>query len=141
MLFGCIMVSCIGVYYDDLGNNYAWLESRSIVKIKEKGDNYLYCEWLIRPQVLNYAYDDRFIIAYQFFDETSGHYDSIQIEEQKDSLFAQFAKLKAMQRCYWIIDKETDKVMGPMAKEEFDRQRKALNVEAKMSRFHQKRIR
>ena len=134
-----LLTSCLGVFYIDLGNHYAWLEDRIIVKIKEEKANSLFYDLLIRPQVLNYDYDDRFIIAYQIYDG-SDWYNSNPIAEEKDSLFIQFAKLKEMKHCYWIIDKETDKVMGPMRKNEFERLCKTLQVEAKMRHFHEKKL-
>ena len=134
-----LLTSCLGVFYIDLGNHYAWLEDRIIVKIKEETENSLFYDLLIRPQVLNYDYDDRFIIAYQIYDG-SDWYNSNPIAEEKDSLLIQFAKLKEMKYCYWIIDKETDKVMGPMRKNEFERLCKTLQVEAKMRHFHEKKF-
>ena len=83
--------------------------------------------------MLNYNYDDRYIVVYQVYDG-SAYYDSIQIEEEKDSLFAQFATLKKMVHCYWIIDKETDIVHGPMTKSDFDWKCEELQVKAKMKR-------
>jgi hypothetical protein len=69
IIFLCgFLVSCLGVFYIDLGNNYAWLEDRTIVKITEEKENALYYDLLIRPQVLNYDDDDKFIIAYQVYD-------------------------------------------------------------------------
>ena len=134
-----LLTSCLGVFYIDLGNHYAWLEDRIIVKIKEETENSLFYDLLIRPQVLNYDYDNKFIIAYQVYDG-SDWYNSNPIAEEKDSLFIQFAKLKEMKYCYWIIDKETDKVMGPMRKNEFERLCKTLQVEAKMRHFHEKKL-
>ena len=139
LLFCYLLTSCLGVFYIDLGNHYAWLEDRIIVKIKEETENSLFYDLLIRPQVLNYDYDNKFIIAYQVYDG-SDWYNSNQIAEEKDSLFIQFAKLKEMKYCYWIIDKETDKVMGPMRKNEFERLCKTLQVEAKMRHFHEKKF-
>lgn len=139
LLFCNLLTSCLGVFYIDLGNHYAWLEDRIIVKIKEETGNSLFYDLLIRPQVLNYDYDNKFIIAYQIYDG-SDWYNSNQIAEEKDSLFIQFAKLKEMKHCYWIIDKETDKVMGPMRKNEFERLCKTLQVEAKMRHFHEKKF-
>ena len=139
LLFCYLLTSCLGVFYIDLGNHYAWLEDRIIVKIKEETENSLFYDLLIRPQVLNYDYDNKFIIAYQIYDG-SDWYNSNQIAEEKDSLFIQFAKLKEMKHCYWIIDKETDKVMGPMRKNEFERLCKTLQVEAKMRHFHEKKF-
>lgn len=111
--FCSLLTSCLGVFYMDLGNHYAWLEDRIIVKIKEETENSLFYDLLIRPQVLNYGYDNKFIVAYQVYDG-SEWYNFNQIAEEKDSLFIQFAKLKEMKHCYWIINKETNQVMGPM---------------------------
>lgn len=154
LLLGFIFSSCLGGEdYVDLGNNYAWLDSRSIVRLTEKTENSIVWRgYVIRPEVVNYDYDDRYIVAYQFYtsltrayySDTSEKEDSILVKytlkdneivkvPQNDSLVAQHDKIKEMQRCYWIIDKKTDKVMGPMTKEEFDRQCKALHVKAKMS--------
>ena len=140
VLFFCsLLTSCLGVFYIDLGNHYAWLEHRIIVKIKGETENSLSCDILIRPQVLNYDYDNKFIIAYQVYDGGFA-YDSNQIAEEKDSLLIQFAKLKEMKHCYWIINKETGQVMGPMRKSEFDRKCEALHVKAKMRHFHEKKF-
>ena len=134
-----LLTSCLGVFYIDLGNHYAWLEDRIIVKIKEEKANSLFYDLLIRPQVLNYDYDNKFIIAYQIYDG-SDWYNSNQIAEEKDSLFIQFAKLKEMKYCYWIINKETNQVIGPMRKSEFDRKCEELHVKAKMCHFHEKKL-
>ena len=139
LLFCYLLTSCLGVFYIDLGNHYAWLEDRIIVKIKEETENSLSYDLLIRPQVLNYGYDNKFIIAYQIYDG-SEWYNSNQIAEEKDSLFIQFAKLKEMKHCYWIINKETNQVIGPMRKPEFDRKCEELHVKAKMRHFHEKKL-
>ena len=139
LLFCNLLTSCLGVFYIDLGNHYAWLEDRIIVKIKEETGNSLFYDLLIRPQVLNYDYDNKFIIAYQIYDG-SDWYNSNQISEEKDSLFIQFAKLKEMKYCYWIINKETNQVIGPMRKPEFDRKCEELHVKAKMRHFHEKKL-
>ena len=134
-----LLTSCLGVFYIDLGNHYAWLEDRIIVKIKEETENSLSYDLLIRPQVLNYDYDNKFIIAYQIYDG-SDWYNSNPIAEEKDSLLIQFAKLKEMKYCYWIINKETNQVIGPMKKPEFDRKCEELHVKAKMRHFHEKKF-
>ena len=139
LLFCYLLTSCLGVFYIDLGNHYAWLEDRIIVKIKEETENSLFYDLLIRPQVLNNDYDNKFIIAYQIYDG-SDWYNSNQIAEEKDSLFIQFAKLKEMKYCYWIINKETNQVIGPMRKPEFDRKCEELHVKAKMRHFHEKKL-
>lgn len=139
LLFCYLLTSCLGVFYIDLGNHYAWLEDRIIVKIKEETENSLSYDLLIRPQVLNYDYDNKFIIAYQIYDG-SDWYNSNPIAEEKDSLLIQFAKLKEMKYCYWIINKETNQVIGPMRKPEFDRKCEELHVKAKMRHFHEKKF-
>ena len=139
LLFCYLLTSCLGVFYIDLGNHYAWLEDRIIVKIKEETENSLSYDLLIRPQVLNYDYDNKFIIAYQIYDG-SDWYNSNKRAEEKDSLFIQFAKLKEMKYCYWIINKETNQVIGPMRKPEFDRKCEELHVKAKMRHFHEKKF-
>ena len=139
LLFCNLLTSCLGVFYIDLGNHYAWLEDRIIVKIKEETGNSLFYDLLIRPQVLNYGYDNKFIIAYQIYDG-SDWYNSNQIAEEKDSLFIQFAKHERMKYCYWIINKETNQVIGPMRKSEFDRKCEELHVKAKMCHFHEKKL-
>lgn len=139
LLFCILLTSCGGVFYIDLGNHYAWLEDRIIVKIKEEKENSLFYDLLIRPQVLNFAYDDKYVIVYQVYDGGE-YYNSVQIAEERDSLLVQFEKLKKMKYCYWIIDKEADKVMGPMKRNEFDRRCKALHIEAKLRKFHEKKF-
>ena len=65
-------------------------------------------------------------------------YDSIQREEKKDSLFAQFELIKKLKYCYWIINKETGKVFGPMKKKEFENRCKTMHIEAKMKQWQEK---
>ena len=135
IIFLCgVLVSCLGVFYIDLGNKYAWLENRIIVKITEEKENALYYDTFIRPQVLNYAYDDKFIIAYQVYDKDY-HYEPI---EERDSLQALFEKTKKIRYCYWIINKETGKVFGPMKKKEFENRCKVMHIEAKMKQWKEK---
>ena len=117
----------------------SYLQVGNFSKIKEETKNSLYGDILIWPQVLNYDYDDKYIIVYQVYDG-SEFYDvsSKQDKKEKDSLLNQFSKLEEMKNCYWIIDKETNLVMGPMTKSDFDRKCKELHVKAKMRRFHEK---
>ena len=137
LLLCYLQTSCLGVFYVDLGNHYAWLENRVVVKIKEETENSLFYDLIVRPQVLNYAYDDRYVGVYQVYDG-SEYYNSDQIAEGKDSLLVLFKKQKEMKHCYWIIDKQMNQVMGPMARREFERQCLKLNVMAKMKSFNEK---
>ena len=142
LLLCSLLTSCLGgVFYIDLGNRYAWLEDRVIVKIIEEKENSLFGDYKIPPQVLNFDYDNKYIIAYQVYDG-SVYYDisSKQDVEEKDSLYAQFAILKKMKHCYWIIDKEVDHVMGPMTKSDFDKKCAELHVKAKLRKFQEKKF-
>lgn len=142
LLMCYLITSCVGgVFYIDLGNRYAWIESREVVKITEEKDNALYYDEIIYPQVLNYNYDDQYIIVYQVYDG-SDYYDisAKQDKAEKDSLYAQFDKIKEIKYCYWIINKETDQVIGPLRKDDFDRKCQELHIEIKMHRFHEKKF-
>ena len=142
LLMCYLFTSCVGgVFYIDLGNHYAWIESREVVKITEEKDNALYYDEIIYPQVLNYNYDDKYIIVYQVYDG-SDYYDisAKQDKAEKDSLYAQFDKIKEIKYCYWIINKETDQVIGPLRKDDFDRKCQELHIEIKMHRFHEKKF-
>lgn len=135
-----IFTSCsVGVYHNDLGNQYAWIENRMIVKIKGETSKSLWYEPIVHPQVLNYASDDKYVIAYQVYDGSEWYFVSA-IDENRDSLLLLYSQLKEMRYSYWIIDKETDQVMGPMRKIDFDRKCKELHVKAKMRDFYEKRF-
>ena len=141
-IFCFILTSCLGVYYVDLGHHYAWLEDCTIVKIKEETENTLYYDILIRPQVLNYNYDDKYVIAYQVYDGSEYYYDSChQRKEELDSLLAQFEKLKKMKCCYWIVDKESGNVIGPLSMTDFNRRREQLRVKVKLRKIHERKFR
>lgn len=142
LLMCYLFTSCVGgVFYIDLGNHYAWIESREVVKITEEKDNALYYDEIIYPQVLNYNYDDQYIIVYQVYDG-SDYYDisAKQDKAEKDSLYALFDKIKEIKYCYWIIDKETNQVIGPLRKDDFNRKCQELHIEIKMHRFHEKKF-
>ena len=142
LLMCYLFTSCVGgVFYIDLGNHYAWIESREVVKITEEKDNALYYDEIIYPHVLNYNYDDKYIVIYQVYDGGMAYDISAkQDKAEKDSLYAQFDKIKEIKYCYWIIDKETDQVIGPLRKDDFDRKCQELHIEIKMHRFHEKKF-
>ena len=142
LLMCYLFTSCVGgVFYIDLGNHYAWIESREVVKITEEKDNALYYDEIIYPQVLNYNYDDKYIVIYQVYDGGMAYDISAkQDKAEKDSLYALFDKIKEIKYCYWIIDKETDQVIGPLRKDDFDRKCQELHIEIKMHRFHEKKF-
>ena len=49
-------------------------------------------------------------------------------------------KIKEIKYCYWIINKETDQVIGPLRKDDFNRKCQELHIEIKMHRFHEKKF-
>ncbi|MBQ8058755.1 MAG: hypothetical protein IJ199_02905, partial [Prevotella sp.] len=142
LLMCYLFTSCVGgVFYIDLGNRYAWLEDRIIYKIKEESEKGLYGDIIIYPQVLNYNYDDKYIVIYQVYDGGMAYDISAkQDKAEKDSLYAQFDKIKKIKYCYWIINKEADQVIGPLRKDDFDRKCQELHIEIKMHRFHEKKF-
>ena len=142
LLMCYLFTSCVGgVFYIDLGNHYAWIESREVVKITEEKDNALYYDEIIYPQVLNYNYDDKYIVIYQVYDGGMAYDISAkQDKAEKDSLYALFDKIKEIKYCYWIIDKETNQVIGPLRKDDFDRKCQELHIEIKMHRLHEKKF-
>lgn len=50
-----ILTSCLGVFYVDLEKRYAWLDDRTIMRIKEETKDGLYGDCIIRQQVLKKA--------------------------------------------------------------------------------------
>lgn len=103
---------------------------------------------LVPDQVLNYEFDDNYIIAYQIPD--SAYYreyyinaykeysdSTIHSQETTDSLKTLLDKMLSIQDCYWIIRKQDDKVFGPMAESDFNRMCKELNVSIKMDKKYE----
>lgn len=66
-------------------------------------------------------------------------YDSLFVYN-RDSFLRQYKKIKQLKYCYWIIDKGTGKIWGPMRKKEFDKKCELLNVKAKMWRIYERKI-
>lgn len=60
ILIGLLVTSCIHGDYWDLGNGYSYCE-RSICKQDEKGVDTL----VLFPEIIDYAYNERYIVAYQ----------------------------------------------------------------------------
>lgn len=66
-----VISSCHGDYWD-LGNGYSYSE-RSICKQNEKGVDTL----VLFPEIIDYAYNERYIVAYQKFDPASLDNDTV----------------------------------------------------------------
>lgn len=126
------MFSCLGVHYISLGKNYIWMENKVIGRIIEETDKFVCYDLIIKPQVINFEYDDRYIVAYQIYDAEDTYYEPPADLEVRDSLLQQYEKIRQIRHCYWIIDKKNDKIMGPMTKSDFDISCKKLKVKARM---------
>ena len=107
---GLLVISgCHGDYWD-LGNGYSYSE-RSICKQNEKGVDTL----VLFPEIIDYAYNERYIVAYQKFDPASLDNDTVWFG--KDIKYYQQMKLQG--RTFWIIDKVKDSIYGPLDKSRY----------------------
>ncbi len=103
-------------------------------------------ETLIYPDVLRNnveEYDD-YILAYQIpdiaecFEITDGMFDSeacdsVEWIHYRDSVNQWIDKIRKLKECYWIIQKRTKKVYGPLTKKEYDRLCDKLDVKKKVN--------
>ncbi len=103
-------------------------------------------ETLIYPDVLRNnveEYDD-YILAYQIpdiaecFEITDGMFDSeacdsVEWIHYRDSVNQWIDKIRKLKECYWIIQKRTKKVYGPLTKKEYDKLCNKLDVEKKVN--------
>ena len=137
-----LLCGCHDSYFE-LGDSYIY-ENGRIDKLMVKGTMTI----LVPDQVLNYEFDDNYIIAYQIPD--SAYYreyyinaykeysdSTIHSQETTDSLKTLLDKMLSIQDCYWIIRKQDDKVFGPMAESDFNRMCKELNVSIKMDKKYE----
>lgn len=132
ILFAFIFISCHDSYVN-LGDDYVYM-NRSIVKQKKKGD-VSEVTFLVTPQVLNFNYDDNYIIAFSLPDKD----DDVRYwiaygttSDIQDSLNMQFEIMKEIGDCYWIIQKKKNKVIGPLTSDEFDRKCREIGVKCKL---------
>ena len=100
---------------------------------------------LIPDDVINFAYDKNYIIAYQipdsaiyreyYIDIYKNFADStIRSQETTDSLETLLDSMLSIKHCYWIICKKDAKVHGPMSKSAFNRRCKKMNIDLKWIR-------
>lgn len=118
-LFSILLVSCHDSYRR-LGDNYVYM-NRIIAKA-EPQKSYETLHFLITEQVLNYNYDNDYIVAYQIpdFDEYWESLVESSPETQKDSLRNLATLMNNIHDCYWIIRKKDCKIWGPMTKNDFN---------------------
>ena len=107
ILIGLLVTSCIHGDYWDLGNGYSYCE-RSICKQDEKGVDTL----VLFPEIIDYAYNERYIVAYQKFDPASLDNDTVWFGKE----IKYYQQMKLQGRTFWIIDKVKDTIYGPLDK-------------------------
>lgn len=103
----------------DLGKGYFYHETANLPTITNMNSNKG-----IPGLVISYAKDSTYIIALEKELEIS-------IEEKnelvKEGKYYRSAVKKGIEK-YWIIDKTTDSIFGPMSKSEFIRSREVLGI-------------
>ena len=72
-------------------------------------------ELILFPEIIDYAYNERYIVAYQKFDPASLDNDTVWFG--KDIKYYQQMKLQG--RTFWIIDKVKDTIYGPLDKSRY----------------------
>ena len=110
MLTGLLSTSCIHGDYWDLGNGYSYCE-KSICKQDEKGVDTL----VLFPEIIDYAYNERYIVAYQEFDPTSIDNDTVWLRKE----IKYYQQMKKQKKIFWVIDKVKDRVYGPLNKSRY----------------------
>ena len=120
------LISCRWQFdHDDMGERYGYMNGEIRRYNGPWQGSVRPCETIIAYQVLNYTYDERYIIAYSIFDENNPErYSKLQyVQEQhkRDSLLNLYNQEKRIHDCYWVIRIEDDKVIGPMTKSDFQK--------------------
>ena len=127
-----LFVACHLVDYVRVGD-YLYM-NRTLSKIYYRGSVEL-INYVITEQILNWEYDNNFIVVYQIPDVNSERRESMRryaTESQLDSLDLQFEMMKRIHHCYWIIRLRDDAVFGPMTKADFQAKCKELGVKVEM---------
>ena len=110
ILIGLLVTSCIHGDYWDLGNGYSFCE-KGIYKQNEQGVDTL----VLFPEIIDYAYNERYIVAYQKFDPAS--LDNDTVWQRKEIRYYQ--QMKKQKKIYWVIDKVKDTIYGPLDKNRY----------------------
>lgn len=110
ILIGLLVTSCIHGDYWDLGNGYSYC-AKSICKQDEKGVDTL----VLFPEIIDYAYNERYIVAHQNFDSAALDNDTVWFG--KDIKYYQ--QMKKQKKIYWVIDKVKDTIYGPLDKNRY----------------------
>lgn len=145
LLYIIIVILVYGCHdsYANLGDSYIY-ESGRIDRIINEETGTL--NILIPDQVLNYEYDDNYIIAYQVpdsaiiyeFDIDSYRRDTTsQSQEKADSMEALLDKMLIIRDCYWIIRKADCKRYGPMTETDFYRECRKMKITIMMDKKYE----
>lgn len=134
---------------DDLPNDSDYYyfngEFGKIIEGTVRGDGTFTMDVLIYPEVQKVKEYDDFILAYQIpdisdyykrpFKETFNPelYDSLEWKHHCDSINHRIDRIRKFKECYWIIQKRTKKVYGPLTKKEYDRLCIKLDVKKKVN--------
>ena len=134
-----VLCGCHDAYWE-LGDSYIY-DSGRICMLMDRG--YImdsgYMKIVVPDQVLNFGFDEHYIIAYQkpdsayfseyYIDSYKDCSDSTaRSQEAADSLEALLDKMLNIQDCYWIICKKDKRVYGPMTESNFNEQCKKKNI-------------
>jgi hypothetical protein len=118
ILLGVVVAGCHGDYMD-LGDNYS-LVNRCLCHTNDRGIDVE----LIIGDIVKLDLNDSYIIAYQ---EVNPYYI------KHDHFYSKGEErihkyMSTHPHNYWIIDKKTVKVYGPLTKEAFDKSCDSLNI-------------
>ena len=72
-------------------------------------------ELILFPEIIDYAYNERYIVAYQKFDPAS--LDNDTVWQRKEIRYYQ--QMKKQKKIYWVIDKVKDTIYGPLDKSRY----------------------
>ena len=133
---------------DDLPNDSDYYyfngEFGKIIEGSVRDNGIFAMDVLIYPEVQKVKEYDDFILACQipdipdyykrsFSTFNSELYDSLEWKHHCDSINHRIDRIRKFKECYWIIQKRTKKVYGPLTKKEYDRLCIKLDVKKKVN--------
>ncbi len=125
MLLGILVVGCHGDYID-LGDKYS-LVNRCLCHTNDRGIDV----GLIIGDIVKLDLNDSYIIAYQEVNPDYVEHDHFYSKEEERI----HKYMSTHPHNYWIVDKKTVKVYGPLTKEAFDKSCDSLNIKLKLKSF------
>ena len=125
MLLGILVVGCHGDYID-LGDKYS-LVNRCLCHTNDRGIDV----GLIIGDIVKLDLNDSYIIAYQEVNPDYVEHDHFYSKEEERI----HKYMSTHPHNYWIVDKKTVKIYGPLTKEAFDKSCDSLNIKLKLKSF------